>query len=228
MAVKKRRGMNIKILDRSKQPRERLIKYGVNTLSEIDLIALLLGSGYREHDVFALAKTIIKTISLDKLSSVSFEELNNISGIGRAKASQIMACFELGKRLLVNKKTSLILSPRQVWEQMADICEHKKEYFVAFFLDIRNQIVKREIVSIGSLNASIVHPREVFEPAIRNSTSQIIVSHNHPSDDVSPSEEDISITKRLIEAGKIIGIAVIDHVIVGKSRYLSMKAKGMM
>lgn len=220
--------MNIKDLNKCERPRERLVKYGINTLSDIDLIALILGSGYKGHDVLALAKAIIRRIPLDKLSSAPFEELNNISGIGKTKASQIMACFELGKRLLVNKKTSLILSPRQVWEHMSDICDHKKEYFVAFFLDIRNQIVKRETVSIGTLNTSIVHPREVFEPAIRNFTSQIIVSHNHPSGDVSPSEEDKIVTKRLIEAGKIIGIAVIDHVIVGKSRYLSMKAKGMM
>jgi len=220
--------MNIRNLDRSKQPRERLIKYGSNVLSEADLIALLLSTGRKGQNVLSLAKTIIKTISLNRLSSVSFEELIQISGIGVTKASQIIACFELGKRLLINKKISIILSPQEVWEQMSDIRDHKKEYFVAFFLDVRNQIVKREIISIGSLNASIVHPREVFEPAIRNFTSQIIVSHNHPSDEVVPSGEDISITKRLIEAGKIIGIAVIDHVIVSKSGYLSMKEKEMM
>lgn len=220
--------MNIKNLDRLKQPRERLIKYGVNTLSEIELIALLLGSGCKGQNVLSLARTIIKKISLHLLTSASFQELKQIPGIGSTKASQLVACFELGKRLLIHKKISLILRPKEVWEQMIDIRDHKKEYFVAFFLDVRNQIVKREIISIGSLNASIVHPREVFEPAIRSYTSQIIVSHNHPSDDINPSQEDITITKRLIEAGKIIGISVIDHVIVGKSSYLSMKEKRMM
>jgi len=197
-------------------------------LSEVDLIALLLGSGCKGQNVLSLAKTIIKKISLHRLTSASFHELKQIPGIGFTKASQLIACFELGKRLLIHKKISLILSPKKVWEQMVDIRDHKKEYFVAFFLDVRNQIVKREIISIGSLNASIVHPREVFEPAIRNYTSQIIISHNHPSDEVIPSNEDIYITKRLIEAGKIIGISVIDHVIVGRSGYLSMKEKGMM
>jgi len=219
--------MNIKNLERSKQPRERLVRYGINTLSEVDLIALLLGSGRKGQNVLSLARTIIKEISLHKLTSASFQELKQIPGIGSTKASQLVACFELGKRLLIHKKTLLILSPKEVWEQMVDIRDHKKEYFVSFFLDIGNQIIKREIISIGSLNASIVHPRELFEPAIRNFASQIIISHNHPSDKVMPSGEDISVTKRLIEAGKIIGIAVVDHVIVSKSGYLSMKEKGM-
>lgn len=218
--------MDIKNLDTSKQPKERFLKYGVNTLSEVDLLALLLGIG-KGQNTLSLARTIIKTISIERLAFVSFEELKTISGVGITRASQIAACFELGKRLLINKKTSIILSPKEVWEQMVDIRDHKKEYFVSFFLDMGNQIIKREIISIGSLNASIVHPRELFEPAIRNFASQIIISHNHPSDKVTPSGEDISITKRLIEAGKIIGIAVVDHVIVGRSGYLSMREKGM-
>lgn len=219
--------MNIKNLDRSKQPRERLFKYGPHTLSEVDLIGLLLGSGRKGQNVLSLAKAIVKTITLERLTSVSFDELKTIPGVGITKASQIVACFELGKRLLINKKTSILLKPQEVWEQMADIRDHKKEYFVAFFLDVRNQVIKREIISMGSLNASIVHPREVFEPAIRSFASQIIISHNHPSDEVVPSGEDILLTKRLVDAGKIIGIGIIDHVIVGKSGYLSMKEKGM-
>lgn len=124
----------------------------------------------------------------------------------------------------INKK-KLISRPKDIWRNMDKIRCNKKEYFVAFYLDTKNQIIKKEIVSIGILNASLVHPREVFEPAIRLSAAQIIISHNHPSEDVNPSEQDLIITKRLIKTGQILGIEIIDHVIVGKNNYLSMKEK---
>lgn len=147
--------------------------------------------------------------------------------MGSAKTCEIVACFELGRRLLQNKQSTLILGPKDVWEELKDIRDNKKEHFVIFFLDARNQEIKREVISIGSLNANLVHPREVFEPAVRHLAAQVIVAHNHPSGDPEPSEDDLEITKRLTEAGKILGIEVVDHIIITKSDFLSFKEKGL-
>ena len=134
--------------------------------------------------------------------------------MGTVKASEIIACFELGRRMLKDKKFSILLSPKDVWERMEDIRGSKKEHFVVFYLDSRNQEIERDIISIGTLNESLVHPREVFEGAIKNNAAAIIVAHNHPSGDLKPSQDDIEITKKLIHAGKILDIEVIDHIIV--------------
>jgi DNA repair protein RadC len=129
--------------------------------------------------------------------------------------------------LLKDKKAQIYLTPKEIWEELRDLRNHKKEHFVIFYLDSRNQEIKREVISIGSLNANLVHPREVFEPAVRNLAAQIILAHNHPSDDPTPSEDDLEITKRLIEAGKILGIEVIDHIIVTKNNFYSFKEKDL-
>lgn len=147
--------------------------------------------------------------------------------MGPAKACEIIACFELGKRLLKNKNAEIYLKPEDVWEELKDSRNHKKEHFVSFYLDSRNQEIRREIISISSLNANIVHPREVFEPAVRNFAAQIILAHNHPSGDPEPLEDDLEITKRLVEAGKILGIEVIDHIIITKTGFLSFKEKNL-
>ncbi|MCD6214279.1 MAG: DNA repair protein RadC, partial [Candidatus Desulfofervidus sp.] len=162
------------------------------------------------------------------LPCFTFDVLKDYPGLGPAKACEIVACFELGKRLLKGKKARIYLSPKEVWEELKDIRDNKKEHFVIFYLDSRNQEIKREIISVGSLNASLVHPREVFEPAVRNLAAQIILAHNHPSGDPEPSEDDITITKRLIEAGKIMGIEVVDHIIVVKNGFFSFKEKGLL
>ncbi|OGK23388.1 hypothetical protein A3C25_01830, partial [Candidatus Roizmanbacteria bacterium RIFCSPHIGHO2_02_FULL_38_11] len=148
--------------------------------------------------------------------------------IGTTKACQIIACVELGKRLLKGKKSTFIMSAKQIWDEMKDIRNSKKEHCFIFYLDVRNQIIKRELISIGTLNASLIHPREIFEPAIRFTAAQMIISHNHPSGDPSASEEDIKLTRQLIEAGKILGIDIIDHVIVSEKGFVSMKEKALM
>jgi DNA repair protein RadC len=129
---------------------------------------------------------------------------------------------------LKDKKHVLILSPESVWENLKGIRDHKKEHFVVFYLDTRNQEIKRDIVSVGTLNANLAHPREVFEPAIVHNAAQIIVAHNHPSGDTEPSEEDLAITKRLQEASKILGIELLDHVIVSNSGFISLKERGLL
>jgi DNA repair protein RadC len=153
--------------------------------------------------------------------------LRNIYGVGPTKAVQILAAIEIGKRFFKPKeeKEIYIYSPKDVLKQTSHLKENKKENFVVLYLDARNKLITKETISIGTINASLVHPREVFEPAIRELAVAIILVHNHPSGDPTPSEDDISLTKRLIEAGKILGIEVTDHIIIGKNRYFSFKEK---
>ncbi|MDO8609931.1 MAG: JAB domain-containing protein, partial [bacterium] len=128
-----------------------------------------------------------------------------------------------GKRLIKHKQTTLVMQPIDIWKDLPEIRKSKKEHFIVYYLDVRNQVIKKEIISIGTLNASLVHPREVFEPAILNTAAQIIICHNHPSDDPTPSEEDMILTKRLIQAGEILGIEIIDHVVVSLHSFYSCK-----
>jgi DNA repair protein RadC len=218
----------IKELPRIERPREKLIKYGPGHLSNSELLAIILRSGKRGENVIELANKILKKFKAENLPGVTYEELKTFSGLGPAKACEIIACFELGKRLLKGKVASLYLKPEDVWKELKEIREHKKEHFIIFFLDSRNQEIKREIVSVGSLNANLVHPREVFEPAIKNLAAQVILTHNHPSGDPEPSEDDLDINKRLVEAGKILGIEVIDHIIITRNGFLSFKEKGIL
>jgi DNA repair protein RadC len=160
--------MKIKDLPRIERPREKLIQYGPERLSNSELLAILLRTGNKGINVVELASKILKKFSGDGLARVSVKELKNTFGIGVTKACEVVACFELGRRFLQNKKSILLLSPQDVWEELKDIRDNKKEHFVIFYLDTRNQEIKREIISVGSLNANLVHPREVFEPAVRN------------------------------------------------------------
>jgi len=215
--------MKIKDLPKIERPREKLEKYGPEKLSNSELLAILLRTGGKGLNVVEMSRKILGKFSGNGLAKASVNELKNTFGLGSAKACEIVSCFELGRRLLQNKKSQIYLTPKDVWQELKDIRDNKKEHFVIFFLDTRNQEIKREIISVGSLNANLVHPREVFEPAIRHTAAQIIVAHNHPSDDTKPSEEDKTITQRLIESGKILGIDIIDHIIVTKNNYFSFK-----
>lgn len=206
--------VKIKDLPKVDRPREKLEKYGVEKLSNSELLAILLRTGTKDVNVLKLSQKILQKFENQKFENVSIEALKSIHGLGTVKACEVLACFELGKRILQDKKSTIILSPKDVWERMEDVRNSKKEHFVVFYLDSRNQEIKREIISIGILNESLVHPREVFEGAIKNNAASIIVAHNHPSGDVTPSYDDIEITKRLAHAGKILDIKVVDHVIV--------------
>lgn len=217
----------IKDIPRVERPREKLAKYGPGKLSNSELLAILLGTGIKGTNVIELANKILKKFGGNKMAGLSYEDLKSFTGLGPAKACEIVACFELGKRLLKDKKSVLILSPEAVWQELREIRTHKKEHFMVFYLDIRNQMIEKEIISIGSLNASLVHPREVFEPAIKNSAAQIIIAHNHPSGDTEPSQDDLEITKRLVEAGKILGIEIIDHIIVSQKSFLSFSERNL-
>ncbi len=215
--------MKIKDLPKVDMPREKLERYGVSKLLNHELLAILLGSGIKGLNVLDLAKKILRDIEKTGLKNITFKDLLSIKGLGKAKASEIIACLELGKRLLQEKSIHPLLSPKDVWERMGDVRNSKKEHFIVFYLDSRNQEIQKEIVSIGILNESLVHPREVFENAIKNNAAAIIIAHNHPSGSIEPSEADISVTKRLVSAGKILDIEVLDHIIVSKDAYISMK-----
>jgi len=218
----------IKDLPKVERPREKLMQYGPGKLSNSELLAIVLRSGKKGENVIELANKILKRFSKDELPNLTFNDLKDYPGLGPAKACEIVACFELGKRLLKDKKAEIYLKPREIWEELKDLRDHKKEHFVIFYLDSRNQEIKREIVSVGSLNTNLVHPREVFEPAVRNLAAQIILAHNHPSGDPEPSEDDLEITKRLVESGKILGIEVIDHIIITKTGFISFKEKNLL
>ena len=221
------RKLMIRDLARVERPREKLIQYGPARLSNKELLAIILRTDGKNENVLDLAGRVIRNCKSENLPFVSYAEIRKISGIGPAKACEILACFELGRRLLKGKVSSLFLKPEDVWKELKDIRELKKEHFVIFFLDSRNQEIKREIISVGSLNASLVHPREVFEPAVKNLAAQVILAHNHPSGNPEPSRDDLEINRRLVEAGKILGIEVIDHIIVTVTGYLSFKEKNL-
>lgn len=204
-------------------PREKLFKFGVERLLDFELLALVLNTGIKGRSAFFLAKDLLRFFSRSDMANLSVEKLMSFPGIGPMKAARIVAGLEFSRRFLHGKETRLILSRKAVWREMRDLRNEKREHFVVFYLDVRSQLLERKIISIGSLNASIVHPREVFDPAIRASSAQIIVCHNHPSGILTPSHEDYEVTKRLIEAGKILGIELLDHIIVTKNDSLSLR-----
>lgn len=220
--------MRIKDLPKIDRPREKLEKYGPDKLSDTELLAVLLRTGVKGLNVIELSKKILRKFSGEKLVEAEFKELKKTFGLGSVKACEIIACMELGRRLLKDKKVELILAPRDVWENLKDIRDNKKEHFIVFYLDTRNQKIKREVISVGTLNANLVHPREVFEPAICHTAAQILIAHNHPSGDTKPSDDDFEVTKRLLEASKILGIEIIDHVIVSENSFLSLKCEGLL
>jgi len=213
----------IKDLQKIEMPREKMEKYGAGKLADFELLAVLLGSGIEGLNVLQLSKKILQTVSKIGKEKITLEDLQKIKGLGKAKASQILSVLELTKRF--NSETSEILVPEDIFKLCADIRDSKKEHFVAFYLDTQNRLIERQIISIGTLNASLVHPREVFEPAVTHHSASIIVAHNHPSGNLEPSPEDREITKRLKESGEILGIELSDHIIVSKSGYFSFRQK---
>lgn len=212
----------IKNLPSVDRPREKLQKYGVEKLSDVELLAILLRTGTKDANVIQLSQKVLNRFEKEKLINISIDELTKIKGLCVVKSCEITACFELGKRMLKGKKSSIILSPRDVWERMEGIRKSKKEHFVVFYLDSRNQEIIRNIISIGILNETLVHPREVFEEAIKNNAASIIIVHNHPSGNIEPSQSDIDITEKIVRAGKILDIKVADSIIVSNLSYKSI------
>ena len=212
------------------RPRERLIKEGPKSLSNHELIAILLRTGSQKESVIQLANRLLTSFEgLRLLKDASIEEMTNIRGIGEAKAVQILAAVELGRRIhrLQYEDRYVIRSPQDAANYvMEDMRFLSQEHFVCLYLNTKNQVLHQQTIFIGSLNASIVHPREIFKEAFRRSAASFICAHNHPSGDPAPSREDIEVTKRLNECGKLIGIELLDHIIIGDQKFVSLKEKG--
>ncbi len=230
--MKAQKRYTIKDLPEQERPREKMQAYGPEKLSNAELLALILRTGHQEESAIRLAERVIyQAGGLRFLPDFTLEELQRIKGIGLAKAVQVKAVLELGKRLAVSARPQRISvsSPQDVASVlMEEMRYYQKEHFRIVLLNTKNQIISVEEISVGSLNSSIVHPREIFNQPVKKSAAAILLVHNHPSGDPSPSREDLEVTKRLMEAGRILGIQVLDHLIVGDGRYLSFKEEGLL
>ncbi len=211
----------IKNLQKADLPRERLVRYGPGKLKDFELLAILLGSGIKGKNVLTLAKAILQKISLVGIKNITVQDVNSIKGVGSVKATQIVAIIELSKRFSEDKTE--ILSDKDIWNLCSDIRDSKKEHFIAFYLDTHDKLIERQIISIGTLDTSLVHPREVFEPALTLHAASIILAHNHPSGSLDPSDADIQITQKLIDSGKLLGIPIQEHLIVTKDSYKTIE-----
>ncbi len=220
----------IKDIPKSDRPREKLIKHSAQFLSNSELLAILIGSGYKGKNVIQLAKDILSKYQSKNLPKLAYQEFISQKGIGKAAACRILAAFELATRLLLDQddEAVIIKTPDDVYQFLKEIGKYKKEHFIGLYLNARNQLIHQETVSIGGLNANIIHPREVFEPAIKYHAASAIVVHNHPSGNLQPSEEDLEITKRLVKSGKLLGIEIVDHLIIAGKKFFSLKEKGLM
>jgi len=222
--------MKIKDLPKSDRPREKLIAKGAENLKDSELLAILLRTGTTGKNVIEIASQILSKYSKKRLLQMTYDDLSKISGIDSAKATTLLAAFELSKRALEVNDTNLLVinTAKDAVAQLTDMRDLKKEHFVVLYLNAKNQLVHKETISMGTLNANLVHPREVFEPALKHSAAQIIAAHNHPSGDPKPSEDDMDLTKRLTEAGKMMGIEIMDHVIISKNSHFSFKEEKLL
>lgn len=224
--------MNIMELPEMERPREKLCRYGQSQLSNAELIALLLGTGSRGESAIHLAENLLSLdgTGLLYLGGCSVEELSAIKGMGSAKASRLLAAIELGTRIATakpSKKSRIVSTADVVAIFMEKMRYHKKEHFNVLLLNAKGEILAVETVAVGDLSSSIVHPREAFLAAVKRSAAAVIFLHNHPSGNPKPSPQDIEVTQRLCETGKILGIHVLDHIIIGDGIYTSLKEKNI-
>ncbi len=223
----------LKDLPKEERPREKLLTRGVQALSNAELLAILLRTGTKEDSVMRVAEKLLSEYQANGLASIANlapSDFSKIKGIGMVKAITVIAAMELGKRLATNPTNEryVVHSPKDVADyMMARLRYENKEFFISMLLNTKNQVLATPTISVGSLTASIVHPREIFREAIHYAAAVIILIHNHPSGDPSPSKEDLFVTEKLIKAGKLMDIAVLDHVIIGDNKYISLKENGM-
>lgn len=222
--------MKIKELANNQKPRERLINNGSAHLSDIELLAILINTGRKGFSSLDIANELLKSVeSLKQLKALSINDLNKVKGIGLYKALILKAAFELGERMHSGslEEKIQITSPQDVANFMMGKMEHlTQEKFIVLFLNSKNVIIKQKTIFIGTLNSSVIHPREIFSEAIKCASNAIVVLHNHPSGDTTPSKEDIRATNRLRECGEILGIDLLDHIIIGDHTYMSMVEDG--
>ncbi len=221
--------LRIKDFPLEERPRERLVRKGSGSLSDAELLAVVIRTGNKKENVLDLSKRVIKKYDLKVLSRARVGSLKKTFGVGEAKACQIIACFELGRRMSCFKreKKDVANSAKDIARiLMPQLSGLKKEHFLGLFLDSRKRIIGQETIFIGSLDCSVIHPREIFKIALAESAAAMILVHNHPSGDPSPSEEDIEVSEQIVGAGNILGIQVLDHIIIGDNRFVSLKEEG--
>jgi DNA repair protein RadC len=208
----------------NKRPREKFINNGASSLSDIELLAIIIKSGIKDKSVFDLSKEVLDRINnLNNLVDININTLNNIKGLGNVKKIELLASLELAKRIYLNhKRITKYLTSDDIYNDNKDLFYNKKqEYFYCVYLDNKNNIIDKKLLFIGTINRSIVHPREIFREAYLLSASKFICLHNHPSGDITPSNEDIYLTKNLIEISYIQGITFLDHLIISNNKYYS-------
>src|SRR3989344_1567490 len=217
--------MRIKDIPKEGRPRERFLKYGPEALSDAELFAILLRIGSKGENVIDMSNRLIAEYGLDKLFECSLKELQKIKGIGPSKAMQILAMAELGKRRAQSKKPiKKITQAKDVFDLFHErLKDEKQEHFYVLMLNNMNHVVEEKLISKGTLDKTLIHPREIFRYAIKNAVSKIILVHNHPDGNSMPSVNDLEITEELVKAGNLIGIKVLDHVIIGKNEKWSWK-----
>jgi len=207
---------------KDQRPREKLQTKGATALSDYELLMAIIGSGTAQADVTKVAREVQKLLK-EKGSELTYDDLLSIKSLGPAKATQIMAAFELWRRQFEVSERPIIDSPEAVVAQLADIRDKKQEYFVCLTLDGANRLIAKRIITIGTLTSSLVHPREVFADAITDRAASIIVAHNHPSGALLPSDADMEVTERMRKAGQLLGVSLVDHLIVTPASHISIK-----
>ena len=210
--------MSIKNRRKDQMPREKLAAKGAAALSDYELLMAIIGSGNAQADVTKIARDVLKLLKQHG-GGIPYKSVSAIGGIGKAKATEIVAAFELAGRYLIDPERPIIDSPEKAVAQLGDIRDKKQEYFVCLTLDGANRLIAKRIITIGTLTSSLVHPREVFADAITDRAASIIVAHNHPSGSLKPSQVDYEVTERLKAAGTLLGIVLLDHLVVTKNAY---------
>ena len=225
----KQKPLLIRDLPKVERPREKLISKGVQNLKDEELLAILIRTGRKGKNVINLAKQILAKYSKKKLLNLKYQDLVKTKGISSAKACTILAAGELVKRGLKIQEETVprIHSVKDVVAQVSFLRNKVREHLVVLYLNARNELIFKKDMFIGTLNANLVHPREIFKEALKQNAAAIILVHNHPSGDPEPSEDDLTVTKRIVEAGKVMGIDVLDHIIIGKTQFFSFKNKGI-
>jgi len=222
--------MLIKEMPQTERPRERLKKQGKQALSTSELIAIILRTGTKHRNVIEIAGDVYRQFkSIGAINATPVHELAKIRGLGEVKSIQLIAALELGRRMYEEQVPNQVLvdNPKAIFQYMRPHVEHlRQEVFSAIYLNTKAQIIHREQLFVGGLDSAIVHPREVFKHAVNHSAASVILVHNHPSGDPSPSESDLSMTRAIIKAGTLMHINVLDHIIIGRGRYYSMREHG--
>ena len=213
-------------MDNNHLPRETLAQKGVKALRDDQLIALILRSGGRSASVYQLSQRLAE-LGLDHLHGLTFPQWCALDGLGAAKAASLMAALELGRRSLGSAGPP-ITTPEEAYVQLQHLSQSRKETFKALYLDGRRRLLRSEIVSVGTLTATLVHPREVFGPALECGAASLVVAHNHPSGDPTPSHEDRLLTERLSQAGRLLGLNLDDHLVIGKGCFISLRQLGLL